>query len=259
MIFKIHSPACIRLAAAHLRAQLKLLGYHVVLVDDIDVKDHSLYIIYAACSVKHLPKNYIVYQTEVSTSSWFTPKYLNLISNAVCVWEYSEANVSRYKSLNSRISIVTPGISEIKTPVKDGGVLFYGWINGCRRREVALRKLSRQMKINIITNITGEEMWYLLSRAQVVVNIHYYEKAPLEVFRINEALSFNCHVVSETSASGDDKYKQLIHFADTDKMAPVIKELMEKPFKAKKKVLNNLQEIRSALVSLKTYYAARHK
>lgn len=259
MIFKIHSPKCVRLAAGHLRAQLEKLGHDAYLVDEIDAQDKSLYIIYAAGTVKHLPKNYIVYQTEVHSSAWFTPKYFNIISRAVCIWEYSEANISKYEKYNNRIAVVSPGMSKLETPDKDGGILFYGWIQGSKRRESILQNLSNQIKINIVTNTLEGEMWYLLSRAKVVLNLHYYENAPIEAFRINEALSFNCHVVSERSANGDDKYKGLVHFAHTGNMVKLLTELRDKPFNTDVSRLNNLKEIKQGVKLLKTCSAQLHQ
>lgn len=247
------------MAAGHLRAQLQKLGHDASLVEHIDVKDNSLYIIYAAQKVFHFPKNYIVYQTEVSSSAWFTPKYLKIIQGAICVWEYSEANVSKYSKHNNRVAVVSPGVSELETPDKDGGILFYGWIQGSKRRESILKTLSKQIKIDVITHTLEGEMWYLLSRAKVVLNLHYYEHAPIEAFRINEALSFNCHVVSERSANGDDKYKGLVHFADTGNMVKLLTELRNKPFDLDVSRLNNVKEIKQAVKLVKACSALLHR
>lgn len=51
----------------------------------------------------------------------------------------------------------------------------------------------------------------ILSRVKTVVNIHYYDKSPLEIFRINEALSHHCNVVSEHSMGGE-KYADVVKF-----------------------------------------------
>jgi hypothetical protein len=82
--------------------------------------------------------------------------------------------------------------------------LFYGWIDGSIRRKWLLNELSKHIKITTVTNKTGEQMWRILQRTWTVVNIHYYNDAPMELFRINEALSHGCNVVSEGQLEGID-------------------------------------------------------
>lgn len=194
MNFKIISPAHTSFAAGILVDQLQKLGHTAKIVDNIDVRDPDTYIIYNASGFKRLPKQYIIMQTEVWESHWFTHQYLKTIRNALAVWDYSELNVPRYQRFNKNICIVTPGIKQVQTNGKDIDFLFYGWLNGSERRNIILNEIRKEINVTVIENTVGFQMWDILKRAKVVINIHYYDKSPLELYRLNESLSHNCKV-----------------------------------------------------------------
>lgn len=228
-MIKVFSHPHTMFAACILVNRLNELGFASVLADKIQPADKSVYIIYNASGVKQLPKNYIVYQTEVPGSKWFTPRYHDIIKRAVGVWDYSPANTSAYK--HGKVFIVPPGISAQPTVHKDIDVLFYGWLIGSKHRNEALARINRKVYVHVTDNALEGKAWALLRRSKVVVNLHYYANAPLEVFRVNEALSFNCHVVSEHSIHGDEHYNGLVEFRSVNDMAPVIQKLVRLPFK----------------------------
>ena len=95
--------------------------------------------------------------------------------------------------------------------------------------------------------ITTSEMWQLLARAEVVINIHYYFNAPLEQFRICEALSFGCHVVSEHSVAGDELFNEIVSFGDIKKLASLAKSIRGKPFNYSLEQFNNLNQVERGL------------
>jgi hypothetical protein len=232
-------------AARHLVTQLNLLGVDALLVDKIERGDKSIYIIYNAAGVAVLPKRYIVMQTEIAGSHWFTWRYMNTLKNALCIWEYNEDNISAYKHVHKKIAVVSPGICPQQgAPSRDISILFYGWVQGSERREKMLKELVHTLPVGIITNKLENEIWDLLRRTQVVINLHYYDNSPLELFRINEALSFGCEVVSEGCS---EKYS-MVHFAKgvEEIIAQTRAALMyrEKPDLS---CLDNLEEIKNGL------------
>ncbi len=255
MRFKIWSPPHTMFAANLLVEQLRLQGHTAAVVPAIETTDTDIYIIYCAAKVKHLPKHYIVYQTEINGSPWFTPHYLQVIKNALCVWEYCEANCSAYKKHNSNIAIVPPGIAPQVPTVKNIPVLFYGWVEGSPRRHRILKEIAREVPVQIVQDKLQGQMWQLLSRANVVLNLHFYEHSPLEQFRVNEALSFNCHVVSERSQYGDANYKGLVKFGDnSEQLIKHIKAAQNKVFKLDIRPLDNREQIREGLKLISPAY-----
>ena len=246
-MIKVFSHPHTKLAACILVNKLNELGVNATLVDKINAYDNCLHIIYNASAVKALPKNYIVYQTEVPGSTWFNKRYIDIIKRAHAVWDYSVNNTKAYE--HSKLCIVTPGIAPQQIVDKEIDVLFYGCLNGCEHRKSALKLLSKSLNIKIVDNALEGEIWHLLNKSKAVVNIHYYKNAPLEVFRINEALSFNCHVVSETSVCGDNAYEGIVCFSGVETMSEACIDVMNKPFEYNLKKLDNTKSIRLALES----------
>lgn len=194
MIFKIVTPAHTSFAAGILAEQLQKLGHQAKIVDSIDVRDPDVYIIYNASGYTRLPKQYIIQQTEIATSHWFTTRYLKTIKNALAVWDYSELNTPRYNRINNKIAIVTPGFKWVEHNGKDIQYLFYGWLQGSERRNRILNDILKEKEVTVIENTTGVMMWEFLKRAKVVINIHYYDKSPLELYRLHESISHGCDV-----------------------------------------------------------------
>src|SRR5688572_9300461 len=108
-MIKILSPKHTLFAAKHMVSQLGKIGLQAQIIDDLDIRDKSLHIIYQASPMYRLPKNYVVMQTEIAGSHWFSNGYRTTIKNALAVWDYSEKNFTAYD--HDKRFIVTPGIS----------------------------------------------------------------------------------------------------------------------------------------------------
>lgn len=215
-MIKVVSSPHTAFASKILVSQLIKLGHNATLCTSIDKLDKSTYIIYNSFTIKHLPENYIVMQTEVADSKWFTKHYRNVIKNAKAVWEYSSDNIPCYEKYNDRIAIVSPGVHKQPVLRKDIDYLFYGWIEGSDRRIRIISELQRMIPMTVVTNKLSYSMWSTLIRTKVVINIHYYDRSPFELYRINEALSFNCQVVSEPPEV--KRYTGLVKFSDSIEM-----------------------------------------
>ena len=241
--FKVYSPPHTKFAALHLVEQLKKLGHNAAFTEKVNITDSSIYVLYNATSLTRFPKKYIVYQTEIHGTHFFNQRYLRIIKGALAVWEYCSDNLHCYN--HPKISIVTPGISPQRHGEKDIDLLFYGWIKGSKRRDMILSELLRKTDIEIVTNKLCHDIWGLLKRTKTVINVHYYDHSPLEVFRINEALSFGCDVISEGYT---DRYAGNVMFCDHSE----IWEYIKKPVQKSKDLsnLDNLLEVKAALDKL---------
>lgn len=245
---KVWSTSHCRFAAIHLVEKLRLLGYQAELITTVNTDDPDLHILYNAVNLPAFPKNYIVYQTEISGSHFFNDRYLAIIKNALAVWEYSESNTLSYKHINT--SIVTPGINLQPIQQKDISLLFYGWIEGSLRRLSIINKIKKYHDIMVVTNTTGVSMWNILNRTKIVINIHYYDNSPLELFRINEAISHNCMVISEGNSK---RYSDIVFFENdintmTQYLIPAMKSI---PYNQPDlSVIDNTKEIRDALLKI---------
>ena len=224
--------------------QIKKCGYDAQIVHKIDPKcTDYIWIIYNNSLSWAVPKYYISYQTEQIGSHWFNQRYYQRLASSLAVWEYNEANLPCYHHLNDNIHIVGTGI-EIQPKVKkDIDFVFYGGLS--QRRKDALKQLKN---VHVITDKLGQPMQSILARTKTVINIHYYDKSPLETFRINEALSHGCNVISEHSISGDEDYKDVVKFCTISEMKNNLFAFSDIP-KALNK-FDNLEQVRTALKSL---------
>jgi GR25 family glycosyltransferase involved in LPS biosynthesis len=197
-LLKIFSTKHMVLHARMLCDDISSLGYNCQITDEVK-NDGCTYIMYNAFMSNVIPKNYIVYQCEQYSSQWFTPRYLGIINGAAQVWEFSENGMSRYgSSFDGRVFHVPAGLIKGQYAAKSIPVLFYGSMND-HRMEVIRELKAKGIGVFCAQNIFGQDILNLISRSKVVLNIHFYKNAHLETFRINEALSCGCIVVSENS------------------------------------------------------------
>jgi hypothetical protein len=231
MRFKIIYFKQIALHAKRLCEDINSLGYKCEAIEKISKEsilydDTSIYILYAAFNFNPPPKNYIVYQCEQFSSNWFTEEYWNIMRGAKQVWEYSEnGNLNYDESFKGKLFYVPPGIVDgVISENKDIPVLFYGSLN--KHRQNIIEGLKRKgVNVLVKNKCFKEEIVDALSKAKVVLNIHYYENGHLETFRINEALAHGCIVVSEKStAHYPEKYNNLIYYgSNIEELSNLIK------------------------------------
>lgn len=245
--FKVYSPPHTKFAAIHLVEQIKKLGHYAVLTDFIGRNDPFIYILYNATTVKTLPRRYIVYQTEIHGTHFFNSRYAKIIKGAMAVWDYCSENLGSYS--HSNVSIVTPGISQQHGVIRDIDFLFYGWMKGSRRREVIVKKLQKQVRLTVVTNKLCADIWEILKRTKTVINVHYYDHSPLEIFRINEALSFGCGVISEGYSERYSDSVTFRHYSEIVEEAVIQKKKFAQKTADLSK-LDNLLEVQAAITKL---------
>ncbi|WP_296069344.1 hypothetical protein [uncultured Agrobacterium sp.] len=183
---------------------------------------HDLYIVVAPQMFGTFPpaEKTIFFQMEqVRASRWVTQNYLELMQKSIAILDYSMDNIA------ALIDLGVPQKQVFYVPIqpviqfsslgdeRDIDVLFYGSI-AAERRALYLDALSRRYNVCIVSNLFGEELRSLLSRAKVVANIHFYENAILETTRISEALAHGADVVSEMAEDNRsmEEFRQFVDF-----------------------------------------------
>lgn len=192
----------------------------------------------------------IAVQMEQSVSSrWFTPEYLSLLENSLCVFDYSSTNLRflATKSISYPLTYHVPlgAIPDYRnwllssekweaiSPDEECDVLFYGDVNSERRR-LMLSALQQKFKVRIIGNMFGANLHRAILGAKVIVNIHYYEGALLETTRIYECLSLGAKIVSEAGSDQEEhgSLQTLVSFVpigDMDAMIQAIAKELQRP------------------------------
>ena len=86
-------------------------------------------------------------------------------------------------------------------------ILFIGTLN--TRREKILDYLKNNFDINIVivSNVFGSKLINKLHNTKIVINLHYYDNAILEIFRILDVLSNSkCYIISEVPDNKQETY-----------------------------------------------------
>lgn len=185
---------------------LRQLGFEVLETDHYSRKIRAdLWIVFGAQVISKLPptdKRIVVQLEQTSSKRWFSRRYKSALNNSLAVIDFSVSNLaglSQHGISYPQVFLVRLGCMQSMPKERhdrDIDVLFYG-DPYCDRRQKFLNALSEKFDLRIISSCFGTEMFDLISRARVVVNIHYYEQANLEATRIFECLAFGTKVVSE--------------------------------------------------------------
>ncbi len=138
-------------------------------------------------------------------SPWMNSEYLQLLSSHK-VWDYSDRNIQELKKINQG---VTPTLCEIgyesaltrivDTDKQDIDILFYGSINGRRRRVLDELKV-RGLNVVELFGTYGDERDAHIARAKIVLNVHFYEAKVFELVRVSYLLANSKFVITERSS-----------------------------------------------------------
>lgn len=175
---------------------------------------HDYYIVLCAQMFDRLPpgEKRIIYQLEQSASSrWFSEKYLSDMENSLAVLDYSLQNIEFLEGKGIAYPQVyylpigtSPSYGSKIASAKDIDVLFYGDYKSCPRRQRLLDWAETRFKVVRADTVFGDEMKALIARSKLILNLHYYEGAQLEMPRIQESLSLGTPVASETTDDQGD-------------------------------------------------------
>ncbi len=159
-----------------------------------------------------IPNSSILYNleliTEDSTSPWMTPEYFDLF-NKLVVWDINKKNlpILKKKGVSKKVHHVPlgyyPGLTRISKPVlQDIDVLFYGSVNQ-RRQDILNGLIEAGLKVEVFSGLFGKQRDDYISRAKVVVHIHYFEGNIFDQARIFYLLANKKAVVSEWGDTSD--------------------------------------------------------
>jgi GR25 family glycosyltransferase involved in LPS biosynthesis len=195
--------------------------YKIKLGEIIDYDENILYFIMFAHSVQNFPKNYIIIQLEqIIQSFWFDERLKNILNESLINLDYSIMNLNLYKNFiintdNYYFNLSLENNNNIinKKFEYDYDILFFGSIYNCRRRNKILDKLKDEnLNLKIITKTFGDELKPYIKKSKIVINIHYYENAILEIPRIYEIIDNNTIIISEESFDKNYLLDLPIHF-----------------------------------------------
>lgn len=159
-------------------------------------------------SIRTLPyKKYILYQTEQYNQPNIRHIDEAIISRAYAIFDYSNVNLAYYNdNIKERVILISPFIDElpknISTIDRPIDILFIGTLNERRNKIIRVIKHwattnGNNYTVRVITNKFGKELDSIIQQSKIVINLHYYPNAILEVFRIHDLLGYDCRIISE--------------------------------------------------------------
>ncbi|MBW4549911.1 MAG: class I SAM-dependent methyltransferase [Aphanocapsa sp. GSE-SYN-MK-11-07L] len=209
----IHSQAFHEVAET-LHYGLLELGYDSVLTTEI-VSDRQ-HIVLGSNLLPYypmqLPADSILYNLEQISpeSSWLEPPFLDLLRQ-FRVWDYSQNNIGQLAQLDlPQLQHVPLGyvpqltrIQQFEEQNQDIDVLFYGSLNE-RRQQIIEALINAGIKVEAASDVYGLERDNLISRAKIVLNLHYYAAQVFEVVRVSYLLANHQFVISEACPHDPD-------------------------------------------------------
>ncbi len=214
------------LEVAHvLRYGLEDLGHQVIFGKGLEKEGYNVILGYHLLGGKRLPEGfkYIVYQLEQLTNpEGWPPEIINTLKSSCIVWDFSEQNMEW---------LAKHGINAIYKPIgfhpkmariqpcqkKEIDILFYGSLNA--RREKILTQLQKKFKTKILFGVYGEERDYWISRAKLVLLIHYYETKLFDEVRLSYLMNNGIFTIVENTPY--KKYEDLLIFTDYEKLVDI--------------------------------------
>jgi hypothetical protein len=192
-----------------LQEALQELGFNAFYADKMVAHDATN--IFLDSSLLHdwsiVPPDSILYNLEQleSGSRLVTDTYLEAISRHQ-VWDYSRKNIAflrergiaaHYVPIGFASSLVRP---RVQTP-QDIDILFYGCLN--ERRSAVIEELKTFANVVALTGVYGDDLFNLISRSKIVLNLHFYDSSIFEAVRVSYLLANRKAVVSEVNANTD--------------------------------------------------------
>ena len=185
---------------------------------------------------QNLPKHkYILYQTEDYNQNNITKLDTIVVENCYSIFDYSKINLQYYHENNiQRVKLLYPLIREpffvvdtnltlnIETNIEKIDILFIGTLN--ERIEKILNSLklyndthNLNYIIKIVDNLYDDAISNLVKISKLVINLHYYPKSILEIFRIHYLLPYDCKILSEIPCNEEEmdlieKYNKVVTF-----------------------------------------------
>ena len=152
------------------------------------------------------------------------------------IWDYSEKNLPIYEQKGVKgVKFLKIGYHPKLTRIpaaknQDIDVLFYGSLND-RRRSIIDSLKSLGIKVCHVFGVFGQERDELISRAKVVLNMHYYDTQIFEIVRAFYLMANQKAIVSEVNktTSIDASLRAGVFSAAYDNLVGACMEILENP------------------------------
>lgn len=235
----MHSAAFSEIAES-IHYALRSLGHDSVITTDGDLAERQ-HIVLGPNLLPDYPlplsRNAILYNLEQvsATSVWMRPQMIDTFQRHV-VWDYSQSNAEAFHVLGVQVQRVVPigYVPELtrlqRAADPDIDVLFVGSMNE-RRKAVIDSMQAAGLRTHAAFGVYGAARDALITRAKLMLNVHFYDAKVLEIVRLSYLLANRCAVLSEHSANReeDEQVAGGVAFARYEDLARRARELIDAP------------------------------
>ncbi len=200
---------------------------------------NSVNILFGTCQAPALadaafPSNSIVFNLEqLASSAWAGEAYVGHLKRFT-VWDYSPRNIARLERdfglpgvTLMRLGYV-PEMTRLRRDFpQDVDLLFYGYAN--ERRKNALDAMVKGgVRLGALSGEYGAARDQAIARAKIVLNVHYYTPASLEIVRLGYLWANRKAVVSELRDDTElyPGLESACLFSSYDKLRPAVHSLL---------------------------------
>lgn len=206
--------------ANNISDELKKLNFSCVISDGV-INTDKMHIILFTHKIQNLPKNYIMIQIQqISKCANIIGKISNDMKNSTLVFDYSLLNFIYYNNIFENCISYQPLPVSTRLmeyiPEYSYDVIYFGTVTD--RRKKIIDVISKENFIIATTHdLFGDNLYYHLKKAKIILNLHNHYDSILETYKINEVLQFNTLIISENSTEKNIKklYEDDIFFIDT--------------------------------------------
>jgi len=215
------------------------LGYDSMLSSRLDFPDRRHIILGAnlLATTFQLRPDSILYNLEqvYLDSPWFQPAMLELYKQYP-IWDASLKNIEQFTRLGiTQVQHVpvgyVPQLFRIpQTQKEDLDVLFYGSLNQRRRHIIETLKAHGVNAVAIFGRY-GSERDHFISRAKIILNLHFYPTKIFEMVRVSYLLANRRFVISEGSADSPEEQELAggLVFAEYDDLIATCLDYLARP------------------------------
>jgi hypothetical protein len=255
--------------AQSLQFAFKELGYGEIPIVDkpTDIKGWAVVLCtnFLTDIPQPLPEKLILFNLEQvqQDSPWMTQEHLDVFSRYP-IWDYSKLNIDNLRKrgiVNTTLCSIgyAPVLNHIPDATENIDVLFYGSVN--ERRKVIFEELrARSVDVVVAEGVYGTELDDLISRAKIVLNVHYYEAKVFEIVRVSYLLANKKCIVSEKG--GDESLeaplKDGVAFVGYEDLVATCLDLLDSPEKREELAKSGYQAFQSISQSAALKYALDH-
>jgi len=213
-----------------LQLGLEDLGHEVSLGSSLAKDTLNIILGYHHLWGKRLPADYecIIYQLEqfYENDEWapdllsnFKAKYHRTLRSCRYIWDFSKANIEHLANCGIKATYKPigfhPKMRRIRPDTKkDIDILFYGSTNP--RRLKILNELAKKHTVKILFGVYGPERDAYISRAKIVLGIHFYQARLFDEVRTTFLMNNRIFTVLEDTPHR--KYDDVLVYAEYDRL-----------------------------------------